>query len=209
MGRKSSTKNGFFQSSIADFLKKLGSESASPGGGSAAALMAATGVSLVEMVARINEKRMQKKTHQKTPGAKLRIDSLVETRRRLIALIKLDMQAFEKLSRFSKEQRSESSYEEALRTATEPPFEMAQLTYEAMMLGEAEIGRTSRWLASDLAEAGIILEASFQSAQLNVGINLKSIQDSEFVGRIKGKLGQLENKISASKMRLLEVLQHD
>ena len=83
---------------------------------------------------------------------------------------------------------------------------MANCATQAMWIGESEIERTSQWLASDLAEAGILLEASFHSARLNVEINMRSMQDTAFLSKVKAALSALEKKVGISKENLLKGL---
>ena len=200
----------FSKRAITDFLEELSSDSASPGGGAAAALTGALGVSLVEMVSRINERREQKKSGKKNPssGHPLKIRSLGKIRQNFLQLMKRDTQAFLALSSFTKDNRTGKSYQQSVKNAASVPLEMAHLACLASSLAESEIGRTSRWLASDLAEAAILLEASFCSARLNVEINLPSIEDRSFLNRVKKELDQLQKENQRSKIKLLKVLTH-
>lgn len=211
MVQKPST--NFSEQPIASFLDALRSADPAPGGGAAAALTAALGTALVQMVYSINNKRLQ---NDKNPQVKVmtkesafsKISDKFAELEKFELLMKLDAEAFAEISKFSKEDRSKPSYQEALKGAAGVPLEIASLAYKAMLLGEEEIERTSRWLASDLAEAGILLEAAFKSARLNVEINLKSIQDKTYLDKVKSELNELEKKVSTSKTKLLGVLNH-
>ncbi len=208
MTKKLSVQRDFFKSSITDFLNKLGSASPYPGGGSAAALIAATGVSLIEMVTRINEQRDMKRSNRKSPStpSKNRVLKLVNLRANFGKLMMRDIAAFSKLSSFPKEKRQAPAYEKALQGAATIPLIMARLIAEAMALGEIEVRRTSRWLASDLAEAAILLEAAFGSARLNVEINLVSLRPGKFRNQCEGELDWIEKSVLRSKKALLKVM---
>lgn len=192
-----SPSENFSKYSIADFLKELGSDSVSPGGGSAAALTGAIGTSLVEMVSRINEKREQKKLSLRRVSSSFRdkITKLIKIRTRLGNLMKQDTDAFLKLASFSEDDRNSLAYKQARKTATQVPLETCRLINQATLLAKTEINRTSRWLASDLIEASILLKAAFRSARLNVEINLKSMSDRVFVNKIFKELNGLEKQV--------------
>lgn len=163
------------------FLEELGSSAASPGGGAAAALTGATGAALVEMVTRINARRRR-------ISPDLRIVSL---RRRLNKLMTLDARAYSRLSSFPKENRKESRYQAVLVKAAGVPFETGRLCVAAFTLAKRQKPFTSRWLMSDLVEAGILLKAAFKSAQLNVEINLPLIRNRRLLSRFRRDLKRL------------------
>ena len=203
MSKDPTGKHDFVKQSIGSFLRELGSDSASPGGGAAAALSGALGVSLIEMVSRINVKR--------APSAHFRknISRLEKNRTRFGELMRLDAEAFLKLCKFSKEERRGSRYQSVLRRAAGVPMEICELAVESLAIGQFEINRTSRWLASDLAEAGILLRASFNSGRLNVEINLRSIQDKIFLRKTNSRLDRLEKEADILNRKIKKVLTHE
>ena len=164
--------------SVARFLDELGSSSVSPGGGSAAALCAALGLALAEMVARINDKRAKKK---ETAEAK-------KLRKRLEWLTTLDAKTFKAMSKFFKEDRKSLKFQNALRVCAKVPLEICELSLKGLRLARREENRTSRWLASDLAESGVLLEAAFYSARLNVNINLRGMLEKKIRGKNSKKV---------------------
>jgi len=208
LGKELSAKHNFIRQPIGRFLKNLGSDSVSPGGGAAASLTGALGASLIEMVSRINGKRWLKKQAGKTLPIKfLRNILLIEKKRvRFAELVRLDTEAFLRLSQIPKEKRQGAAYENTLKLAVAIPIEICELAVQVLEIGQSEVDRTSRWLASDLAEAGILLQASFQSGRLNVEINLKSIKDTSYISEIQKELDELQEKVIASKKKLFKVL---
>ena len=200
LGKKPSGKHDFIRQPVGGFLRNLGSDSVSPGGGAAASLTSALGASLVEMVSRINNKRTPSVNFQK------KISRLEKNRIRLGELMRLDTEAFLDLSRFPKEKKQGVQYQNALKRAAGVPLEICELAVESLKIGRSEVGRTSRWLASDLSEAGILLEASFRSGRLNVEINLRSIRDKLFLRRTQSRLNLLEKKRAALNKNLNQAL---
>ena len=185
-----SLKFPYAKATVAQYLNELGSQSSAPGGGSGAALTAATGAALVEMVVGINKQSTEK---------------IKKIRRKLEGLMTEDAQAFQKISKFFKTKKKGVAYQKALENGAHVPMEICGLCGEAVKLGSLEIGRTSRWLASDLAESGILLEAAFRSARLNVEINLRFMENQTFVQKARRRLEEIERQMGLSTKKLGEV----
>jgi len=77
------------QQSIKDFLDSLASDSPTPGGGTAAALSAATSCSLMTMALRVSQKKVQDPTMQEAAA------KLDQIRSELLNLADKDAEAFE------------------------------------------------------------------------------------------------------------------
>lgn len=185
-------------SSIESFLKELGSVKPVPGGGAAAALAASIGVSLAEMTARINLKKRPEAL------ARQRITKFAQIKRQLTALFGRDAAAFKKIISFPKEKRSGAAYEAALKNGADVPLRMCLLSAEALSLASAEKTRTGSWLISDLIESAILLEASYESARLNVEINLKSMTDTAYKREAVKKLELCRLQIAKHKKSITE-----
>jgi methenyltetrahydrofolate cyclohydrolase len=176
------------------FLKDLASSLMSPGGGSAAALTAAMGVGLIEMVSRIDEKRFRKKRLSAAPSQR-HAKACRPIRIRLERLITKDVEAFLKLTAIPKEKRSGDGYQKTLKLSAGVPFDICRLCYQAALIADAEKPYVSKWLYSDLLESTILLEAAFRSAVLNVNCNLFIIKDLRYVRGVRSKLNSLHKKI--------------
>ena len=174
------------------FLEALGSQAVSPGGGSAAALTLALGIALAEMTARINQKRLGP-----TPASKARIAYFARARKGALRLMRLDERAFLSVSKQFKKDREGGAYQKCLKEAARVPFEMCGVAANVLAKAAEEKPRTGKWLASDLAEAGILLEAAFAAARLNVEINLKSIRDAGYVKTKSDWLGHQDARMKA------------
>ncbi len=185
------------KNSVHDFLNKLGSDSMSPGGGAAGGLAASLGMALLEMTARINAKRKPGKTP---------ISKIENLRKKVEALIDKDAEAFEAIFKAYREDKKSAKFQKALKQGALVPFEIAQITLKGLELGCVEAGNTSRWLASDLMESAILLEAAYFSARLNVEINLKEIQDKKFIVTHRRKLDFLERTIKKNKRKIFDEL---
>lgn len=193
----------FSKNSLEKFLEILGSDSPSPGGGAAAALTGAQGAALIEMVSRLNDARFRKKDPKGDHSqAKKRIAVFEKSRLRYLKLISDDTAAFQKISQAYRKGKDSPSYQTALMKGYSVPLEMAELAVNTMRSGLDERGRTSKWLYSDLVEAGILLDAAFCAARLNVEINLKDLADQSTAGRVTTKLDELQRESSQLKNEL-------
>ncbi len=171
-------------SSLSSFLKELGSSSPTPGGGAAAALVSATGIALVEMVVRLNDKRLGENTAVAVQAAALR--------KKTERLIGEDSKAFSVIRRAYKTRKTDkTAWQRALRLGTQAPLRIVENAVSGAKLAATQRSRTSSWLSSDLMEAAILLEASARSASLNVEINLKEMTDRAFVARTRKHLSRL------------------
>ncbi|MBC7253686.1 MAG: cyclodeaminase/cyclohydrolase family protein [Actinobacteria bacterium] len=182
------------------FLDKLASRSPEPGGGSASALVGAVGAALVSMVANLTLGK------EKYADVQDRIEELLRDSEALRADLQTllqrdtevyaDVSAAYKLPRDTEEQKAERNarIQEALKKATEVPFEIAEKCLQVARLSEtaAEIGNVGA--VSDAGVAVLLAEAAAQSAALNVKINVNSIEDRDFAGarwaRIEEILGE-------------------
>ncbi|KYP17635.1 MULTISPECIES: cyclodeaminase/cyclohydrolase family protein [Streptococcus] len=173
--------------SLFEFAQVLGSDAPAPGGGSAAALSAANGISLTKMVCELtlgkkkyaDEEALIKTVHE--ASSQLQMD--------LLAAIDKDTEAFNLVSAvfdMPKETDNDKlarrqAMQNALKEATKSPFSMMEQMLEAIKVTEKAVGHTNTNAASDLGVAALNLKAGLQGAWLNVLINLAGIKDTEFV----------------------------
>ncbi|NPV58205.1 MAG: cyclodeaminase/cyclohydrolase family protein [Actinobacteria bacterium] len=168
------------------FLDKLASRSPEPGGGSVSALVGALGAALVSMVGNLTLGK------EKYADVQDQVEELLKSsekaRDQLQGLIQKDTEVYAdvsaafKMPRDTEEQKAERAarVQEALKLATEVPFEIAEKCLEVARLSEtaAEIGNVGA--VSDAGVAVLLAEAAAQSAALNVKININGIEDVAF-----------------------------
>jgi formiminotetrahydrofolate cyclodeaminase len=191
---------------IKNYLDALGADTVSPGGGSAAALAAALGTALVRMTAGLNIKRELKKTGKIDGRARRRLLALKKIVSQFVRLMEEDARAFNKISRFLKRGQKGSAAQRALKEGIRVPLEICGLAERASAMGTLEISRTSRWLASDLAEGGVLLASAFQSARLNADINLRAVSDRGYAKKATRQLNRLQKKVQSHRSKLLGAL---
>lgn len=182
----------FRNAPVKRFLEDLASDSPFPGGGAAAALTASAGAALVEMTARLNDVRARKASP--TLKASKTVAAALKARRRFETLMRLDAEAYGAFLKTMKAGKASARYQAALKKSAAVPFEIGVLSLATLKAARRETPRTSRWLASDLAEAGILLEAAVRSARLNVEANLSGVSDPGFAARARRKLDAMEKE---------------
>lgn len=187
---------------ICKYLDDLAAKQPMPGGGSAAALSASIGASLLLMVANFTIGNPKyKSVEDKIAGIMPKIERFSAGLR---DLIDGDVEAYNKLSRGIKQLKNDpSKLDEAYKEATSPVFEICRITSECLKLaGEiVEYGNVN--LITDTAVAAILLEGAFFSAKFNVYINLKHIKDLEYIGKVHEILSPLEEEMPRLKEEIL------
>jgi len=172
------------ESSLKQYLNDLAAKLPAPGGGSAAALTAALGASLISMV--LNFTIGKPKYAQYEEELKEVFSKSEKLRAQFLNLVDLDVEAFKAKD---------------IRQALGVPLEVCRLCFESIMLCPPLIKKGNVNLISDVAVAAILLESGFTSAYFNVEINLESLkEDKKCVQQIRKELKQKAKMIK--KIRL-------
>ena len=190
-----SKNNTYSESSIRDYLNELASKAPVPGGGSAAALVGATGAALLSKVANFTIGKEKYKSVEKE------IENILERsealREEFIKLCSEDAKAYRKLSgafKLPKTEDRKSKIEDALKEALAVPLEVCKKANETIKLCMPVAQKGNINLITDVGDAALMLDCAFKSALLNVEINLKSIKDKQFILEIKKTLEPIEKQ---------------
>lgn len=182
---------------VTQFLDELASSAATPGGGSAAAIMGALGAALVSMVCNLT---IGKKNYAEVePEMRSVLHDAEALRQRLADMVAEDIAAFDglmaayglpKLSDEDKAVRG-AAIQHALRAATEAPLACARACAEVIKLSmrAAEVG--NRNVISDAGVGALAAQAALRSAALNVDINVPSLQDQAFAQACRDEMDAL------------------
>lgn len=164
--------------SLTEFAQVLGSDAPAPGGGSAAALSAANGISLTKMVCELT---LGKKKYAEFEAeiAQVHAES-ARLQESLLAAIDKDTEAFNLVSAvFDMPKETEEdkaarreAMQQALKEATQSPYGMMEDILTALQTTQKAVGKSNTNAASDLGVAALNLKAGLQGAWLNVLINL-------------------------------------
>ena len=179
--------------SITEFAKVLGSDAPAPGGGSAAALSAANGISLTKMVCELTIGK-KKYAEFEAEIAQVHAES-ARLQESLLAAIDKDTEAFNLVSAvFDMPKETEEdkaarreAMQQALKEATQSPYGMMEDILAALQTTQKAVGKSNTNAASDLGVAALNLKAGLQGAWLNVLINLSGVKDEAFVADYRSK----------------------
>ncbi len=196
--------------SIELFLDELASKQATPGGGSAAAVMGAQAAALVSMVCNLTigkPKYAEVEAELRELLAEAEALSLT-----LIGMIKADVDVFDKLmacyglpksSDQEKAQRSEQ-IQIVLKQATLVPLACAKACAKAIDLSSIAADKGNLGVISDAGVAVMAAYAGLKSAALNVRINAAGLKDRAFAD---AQLAELDGLLQTAEQAAMQIYQ--
>ncbi len=186
---------------IEPFLDRLASSAATPGGGSAAAILGGMGAALVSMVCNLT---IGKKKYADVEADMKDVLAKAEDLRHLMTgMIQDDVEAFDtvmgaygmpKETDAEKEAR-DAAIQDALKQATDVPIRCCRLAREGINLALNASQKGNLNVISDAGVGVLAAHAALRSAALNVYINAKMISDKAFV---EAKLSELEGLLDGA-----------
>lgn len=197
---------------VTQFLDELASNSPAPGGGSVAALAGAIGTALTSMVCNLT---IGKKKYADVQAELQSV--LVESenlRKKMTALVEKDTEAFNAVmaafgmsKSTEKEQKQRAAaIQQATKSATLVPLDVMSLCGHALSLAKVVAEKGNRNSASDAGVAALMLQAGCASAELNVRINLTSLNDESFVRQTTDKTRELSERVKRLASDTLQVV---
>jgi len=193
-------------------MDALASKSATPGGGSVAALTGAMGSALVSMVGNLT---LGKEKYQEVEDdIKNILKKSEKLRNDLENLMERDIEVFNqfmatlKLPKETKEQKKErkQKIQIALIEAANVPLEVAIKCQELFDICQEIAHKGNKSVISDAGVGVILAQAAFDSAILNVKINLPMIQDEKSKEKLNSEIKNLTNLTREKKDKVLEVV---
>lgn len=185
------------------------SKSASPGGGSVAALTGALAAALTGMVANLTKGRKKYIQYD---------EEMVDLEKKakslsiqLLNSIQEDSDSFDlymkalKLPKETSEEKKirKEAMESGLKEAIRVPYHTAELAYSVLELAEVAVARGNQNAVTD-GKAGVILAcAAIDCAILNVRINLESIKDEQFSEKYEREVSIIETDANRRKQEIL------
>jgi formiminotetrahydrofolate cyclodeaminase len=187
----------FMKQSCEYFVEVLASKEPVPGGGGAAAYVAAIGMALGNMVGSLTVgKKKYADVQDDIIALKAKSDALQAD---LIKLVARDAEVFEPLSKAyglpkdTDEQKAEKArvMEAALKDACAVPLEIMEKCCEAIDLHQAFADKGTAIAISDVGCGVICCKAALMAASLNVFINTKSMSDKAYAAEINNKTNEM------------------
>ena len=171
---------------VEPFLDALASQAATPGGGSAAAIIGAMGAALVSMVCNLT---IGKKKYADVEDEMKHVLGKAESlRRRLTSMIEDDVQAFDKVMAAygmpketdADKARRDDAIQVSLKLATDVPMRCCHAAREVIDLARIASDKGNLNVISDAGVAVLAGYAALRSAALNVFTNARMINDRAF-----------------------------
>jgi len=180
---------------LSRFLDELAGKQATPGGGSAAALMGAQAAALVSMVCNLTIGKPKYAEVEAELVALLRESE--QLREDLTGMIKADIEVFDRLMACyalpkagdAEKAIRNAQIQAALRVATEVPLACAGACAKAIALSRVAAEKGNLGVISDAGVAVMAAYAGLKSAALNVQINAAALKDRAFA---EAKLAELD-----------------
>jgi formiminotetrahydrofolate cyclodeaminase len=195
---------------LAYFLDELASKSATPGGGSAAALMGAQAAALVGMVCNLT---IGKPKFAEVEAELQEVLGKAEAlRNQLTGFIQLDIDVFNKLmSKYAlpkgteeeKTTRSEA-IQTVLKEATDVPMQCVHACAEVIQLAKVAADKGNPNVVSDAGAALMSAHGALKTSALNVLINVGSLKDKNFAD---DRLAELERAIKGIEEEVAQIYQ--
>jgi formiminotetrahydrofolate cyclodeaminase len=171
---------------IQQFLDELASKSATPGGGSAAAIMGAQGAALISMVCNLTIGKP--KFAEVEADMQALLSDAEALRHQLTNMIKADIEVFNRVMAsygLPKETDAEKTARSAaiqavMKDATDVPLECARACAKVIALSQIAAEKGNPNVISDAGAGLMAAYSGLKIAALNVYINAGSLKDREF-----------------------------
>jgi methenyltetrahydrofolate cyclohydrolase len=182
---------------IEQFLEALASQSATPGGGSAAAIIGAMGAALVSMVCNLT---IGKKKYAEVEGEMKEVLAKADAlRKRLIGMIEDDVKAFDAVmgaygmpkETDADKAKRDQAIQAALKQATDVPMACARAARQVIDIAAIASDKGNLNVISDAGVGVLAGYAALRSAALNVFTNARMITDKTFAEAKLKELNQL------------------
>jgi len=194
---------------VIDFVAATASKEPTPGGGAIAALTAATGAALAEMVANLT---FGKKGYEAVQTEMEVLQAKAEEiRNRMLELSQADADVFNifmnalGLPKNTDEEKAArtAAIQQAYKDAAMVPFEIGELANQIFDLAELASRKGNQNLITDGIIAAINARAAVKSAFLNVRINLSGIKDESFVAELISKMYAIEKDLDVKESSII------
>jgi len=198
---------------LAELLQELSSKSAAPGGGAVAALAGALAAGMVSMVSNLTVGKKKYLSYEDEMKKNIEIANKLSEEFTLLA--DKDTEAFNevmeayRLPHQTEEQKLERSraVEEATKRAALVPMDVLRRCEIVSQLSRSVALKGNENSISDAGVAAIMAYAAAQSASLNILINLSTITDEDFKGKLKSEQDRVLKTVKDMTEETLHIVQ--
>jgi formiminotetrahydrofolate cyclodeaminase len=195
---------------VIGLLDAFSSADPTPGGGSAAALVGATGASLLQMLAGMPKSRTNSDEERKALDTAH--GELSACRATLVDLIDRDAASYDlviaafRLPKATDEEKAarKAAVQDATRIATEVPVDTIRACVDTMRAGRAAAAHGNPNASSDVKVGYRLLMAAAEGARDNVEINLDGLTDTTIKERIRSEATELMNEAAGHVREVLK-----
>lgn len=186
------------------FLDAVAEPTATPGGGSVAALAAALAAGLGQMVAGLSRKKKSQAAYVNQLSAE--VDALRKAADHMAEAIDRDAVSYDAVLKAFKlpqgtpeeQKKRDTAVQQAMKGAAEVPVEVARAAVEIYeRLGQLE-SIIAASMVSDVRVGRLMAAAGARGALENVSINLDGITDPAYVMNMKQRMAALESRLAGS-----------
>ncbi|MBZ9623909.1 cyclodeaminase/cyclohydrolase family protein [Clostridium sp. FP2] len=204
------------EKTVREFINELGSNSPAPGGGSVAALGASLASALGAMV--FNLTVGKKAYNEYSDEDKMLVDKNLEEclkhKDKFLDLMNKDTEVFLilmsafKLPKESADEKKirSAKIQEGYQKALEIPLSVAEESYKIYEYVKIAARLGNKNAISDAGVSALMLQASIESAILNVKINLSSIKDETYKQEITERCNELVKQGRTKRDEILSVV---
>jgi formiminotetrahydrofolate cyclodeaminase len=186
--------------SVRDLLDAFSSTAPAPGGGAAAALTGALGVSLLLMAAGIRSSRATEPVDSSELAEST--DKLRSLRPAIESLVDRDAEAYTSVITALRlpadpGDRRKQAIDAAMRTATDVPLDIMRAARRALREAPAIAAHSVRSTHGDVAVAIELLRAAVRSAGFTIDANLVTMKDAEYASLVRDERQRLDAESTA------------
>lgn len=185
---------------VGEFMDRLASDAAAPGGGSAAAMAGTMGACLVSMVANLTVGREKFREHEEQVIGIL--EKTEKLRANLLTAADEDTRAFNKVMEAMKmpketneeREKRKQALQKAFKGAAVQPMRIAEMCLQVLELAWELHDKGNPNALSDIGVGALMANAGLEGAIMNVEINLPYIKDKQFCEEMKAKVEEVKKK---------------
>lgn len=200
----------FKDMTVENFVDEVASKAPAPGGGSVSALCGALGSALAAMVCNLTIGK--KKYADVQEDIQQSLDKVKPLSNQLLDYIDKDTQAFNEvmkaysLPKITDEETSlrKKAIEESMKTAAIVPLEVAKISFFILNELQTIVKKGNKNTVTDALVATMLSRTAVLGALYNVKINLMSIKDEEFIGRIQEEVDNLHSDTILIETKILK-----